>query len=190
MLFLALFGPPGAGKGTQAKRITEKYHLTHLSTGDLIRKEIELGTQIGIEAAELINKGQLLSDEIVMDMVRHTVSSSSHNGFLFDGFPRTVNQAAMLDLFLKEIGGHVLNGLLSIEVDQEELVRRMLKRAEEEGRSDDSPEVMENRFVEYEKKTLAVATYYEALGRCFTVDGGQSVEQVTEDLVEIIERIK
>lgn len=191
MLFLALFGPPGAGKGTQAKKIIEKYHLEHLSTGELIRQEIAMGTEIGIEAADLINRGELLSDEIVMNMVEHIIHSSPKtDGFLFDGFPRTVKQAEMLDKFLMELGGYKLNGLLSIEAPREELMRRMIGRAKIEGRTDDTPETIENRFKEYDSKTYPVAHYYEEKGKCYTIDGTGSVDAVFNELVDIIDHTK
>jgi adenylate kinase len=191
MLYLALFGPPGAGKGTQAKKIAEKYHLFHLSTGDILRKEIANASTLGLLAAGIINRGELLSDEVVVAMVENAIETSGDvKGVLLDGFPRTEKQAEMLEAYLHRGGGDGLSGLLSIEVDREELTRRMLKRAELEGRADDSVEVIRNRFVEYEMKTLQVANYYQKQGKCFTVDGNRSVEEVFQSLTAIIDTIK
>ena len=190
MLYLALFGPPGAGKGTQAVKIVERYHLVHLSTGDIIRREIASGSELGVMAEGLISDGKLLPDQIVMSMIRHNVKKGTGvNGFLFDGFPRTVAQAEMLDQLLHEMNGYGLDGLLSIEVEQEELVKRLLYRAKIEGRSDDSIEVIRKRFTEYESKTLPVAHYYKEQERCFTVDGNRKVEEVFESLKLIIDKI-
>ena len=149
MLNIALFGPPCAGKGTQAKRIMKKYNLAHLSTGDMIRKEIAEGTELGKMAADIINSGQLLSDEFVIELIQDSMKKSSGvDGFLFDGFPRTVAQAQKLDEMLEE-SGSPLRCLLSIEVPVDELKRRMMERAKIEGRADDNEEAINNRFIEY-----------------------------------------
>ena len=130
MLYIALFGPPGAGKGTQAKKIAAKYHLYHLSTGDILRTEIANGSTLGHLAAGIINRGELLSDEVVMALVEHAIETSVDvEGFLLDGFPRTVKQAKLLDDYLHAHGKQGLDALLGIEVDRDELTRRMLKRA-------------------------------------------------------------
>ena len=139
MLNIALFGPPGAGKGTQAKRIAEKYNL---ATGDMIRREIAEGTELGKMAADIINNGQLLSDELVVKMIASSIDGTKGvDGFLFDGFPRTVAQAEILDEMLEKTGSP-LKGLICINVPFEELKRRMLERAKVEGRADDNEEVI------------------------------------------------
>lgn len=191
MLYLALFGPPGAGKGTQAKKVAEKYQLSHLSTGDILRQEIANSSTLGLLAAGIIQRGELLSDEVVMALVENAIETSGETaGFLLDGFPRTVKQAEMLDAYLCKNGERGLSALLSIEVDKEELTRRMLKRASLEGRLDDTEEVIRNRFAEYEKKTLPVANYYREQEKCFTVDGNREIEQVFQSLVEVIDKIQ
>ncbi|KIO43619.1 MULTISPECIES: adenylate kinase [Porphyromonadaceae] len=190
MLNIALFGPPGAGKGTQAKKMVEKYNLAHLSTGDMIRKEIAAGSEFGKMAAGIINKGELLSDEFVVALIENSIAHiDGVNGFLFDGFPRTVAQAEILDEMLVKTG-HPLNALISIEVPHDELMRRMLERAKIEGRADDNETVIENRFREYQAKTLPVADHYKALKKCYSVDGHGTVEDVFKSLTEIIEKIK
>ena len=148
MLNIALFGPPGAGKGTQAKKIVEKYNLAHLSTGDMIRKEIAEGTELGKIAEEIIARGELLSDEFVVRLIENSMAQHRGvNGFLFDGFPRTVAQAEILDRMLEK-EGTPLKGLICIHVPFEELKRRMLERAKIEGRADDNEEAIAKRFRE------------------------------------------
>ena len=190
MLNIALFGPPGAGKGTQAKKIVEKYNLAHLSTGDMIRKEIADGTELGRMAEGIINRGELLSDEFVVALIENRIAHLKDvDGFLFDGFPRTVAQAEKLDQMLSK-SGTPLNGLISIDVPHDELMRRMLQRAKIEGRADDNEEVIENRFREYRAKTLPVADHYKAQGKCFDVDGFGSVDDVFATIAPILESIK
>lgn len=190
MLNIALFGPPGAGKGTQAKKIVEKYKLAHLSTGDMIRKEIAAGSDFGKMAADIINRGELLSDKFVVDLIENSISQLKDvNGFLFDGFPRTVEQAKILDEMLSK-SGHPLCGLISIDVPHDELMRRMLERAKIEGRADDNEEVIENRFREYQAKTLPVATYYKKQNKCFDVNGFGTVEEVFDAIAAIVEKVK
>ena len=190
MLNIALFGPPGAGKGTQAKKIVEKYKLAHLSTGDMIRKEIAAGSDFGKMSADIINRGELLSDKFVVALIENSISQIKDvNGFLFDGFPRTVEQAKILDEMLSK-SGNPLCGLISIDVPHDELMRRMLERAKIEGRADDNEEVIENRFREYQAKTLPVAEHYKAQKKCFDVNGFGTVEQVFDAITTIVEKIK
>ena len=188
MLNIALFGPPCAGKGTQAKRIVKNYNLAHLSTGDMIRKEIAAGCELGKIAEDIINSGQLLSDEFVIRLIQDSIAHSENvEGFLFDGFPRTVAQAEKLDEILKE-NGAPLAGLLNIEVPETELKRRMLERAHIEGRADDTEEAIHNRFKEYHAKTVPVAKHYQTI--CHTVKGDGTMEEVFEEISKIIEKIK
>lgn len=190
MLNIALFGPPGAGKGTQAKKIVEKYNLAHLSTGDMIRKEIQEGTELGKMAADIINRGELLSDEFVVRLIENSMEHHKGvNGFLFDGFPRTVAQAEILDEMLGK-DGHALKGLISIRVPFEELKRRMLERAKIEGRADDNEEVIENRFREYNDKTIHVANHYKKKGVYIDVEGNCPVEEVFRSIATAIEEMK
>lgn len=188
MLNIALFGPPCAGKGTQAKRIVEKYNLAHLSTGDMIRKEIAEGTELGKMAADIINSGQLLSDEFVIRLIQDSIAKSEGvDGFLFDGFPRTVAQAEKLDEMLAE-SGEPLKCLLSIEVPVEELKRRMTERAKIEGRADDNEEAISNRFKEYHAKTVPVAEHYRSIRHAVKGDG--TMDEVFGMLTDIIEKVK
>ena len=171
MLNIALFGPPCAGKGTQAKRIVEKYNLAHLSTGDMIRKEIAEGTELGKMAADIINSGELLSDEFVIRLIQDSIAKSENvDGFLFDGFPRTVAQAQKLDEMLMEAGGP-LKCLLSIE-----------------GRADDTEEAINKRFQEYHAKTVPVARHYEKIRHAIKGDG--TIDEVFNALTGVIEKVK
>lgn len=188
MLNIALFGPPGAGKGTQAKKIVEKYHLAHLSTGDMIRKEIAEGTELGKMADGIIKSGQLLSDEFVVKLIRDSIQRNPGvKGFLFDGFPRTVAQAEILDKMLAE-SSTPLACLVNIEVPFDELKRRMLERAKIEGRADDNEEAIVNRFKEYQNKTVHVANHYRKKGLCYDVKGDGGVDQVFDAIVKVIEQ--
>lgn len=189
MLNIALFGPPGAGKGTQAKRIVEKYRLAHLSTGDMIRKEIAEGTELGKMAAEIINRGELLSDEFVVKLIENSMAQHRDvKGFLFDGFPRTVAQAEILDKMLEQ-EGHPLKRLICIDVPFEELKRRMLERAKIEGRADDNEEVIERRFKEYNDKTVHVANHYKKKGVHVEIEGNCPVDEVFGSICRVIEKL-
>lgn len=187
MLNIALFGPPGAGKGTQAKKIVEKYNLVHLSTGDMIRREIAAGTELGRMAESIINRGELLSDDFVVELIRDSIAQvPGAAGFLFDGFPRTVAQAEKLDDMLGEMG-HPLRCLVNISVPHDELIRRMLQRAKIEGRADDNETVIENRFREYQAKTLPVADHYRAQEKCFEVNGFGTIDEVFDSITRVLE---
>lgn len=190
MLNIALFGPPGAGKGTQAKRIVEKYNLAHLSTGDMIRKEIAEGTELGKMAQDIISRGELLSDEFVVELIANSMSNAKGvKGFLFDGFPRTVAQAEILDKMLEK-EGHPLKGLICINVPFEELKRRMLERAKIEGRADDNEEAIAKRFHEYNDKTIHVANHYRKKGVHVDVEGNCPVDKVFCSITKAIEGMK
>ena len=190
MLNIALFGPPGAGKGTQAKKIVEKYHLAHLSTGDMIRKEIAEGTELGKMAESIIQRGELLSDEFVVKLIANSMAQHPDAaGFLFDGFPRTVVQAEILDRMLEE-AGNPLKGLISIQVPFDELKRRMLERAKIEGRADDNEEAIAKRFREYNDKTVHVANHYKKKGIHIDIEGNCPVEEVFSSISEAIEKIR
>lgn len=190
MLNIALFGPPGAGKGTQAKKIVEKYNLAHLSTGDMIRKEIAEGSELGKIASGIINTGQLLSDEFVVSLIENSIARNKGvAGFLFDGFPRTVAQAEILDDMLAKAGTS-LNALLSIEVPFDELKRRMLERAKIEGRADDNETAIENRFKEYCDKTVHVANHYHKKGLRYDIKGDGSMDDVFNSIVDVLEKVK
>src|SRR6185437_15270368 len=162
MFNLILFGPPGSGKGTQSERLMSKYGLKHLSTGDLLRIEKAAKTPLGLAAQSYIEKGQLVPDEVVIEMISSALDNNPHaNGFLFDGFPRTTAQAEALDKLLIQKGTSIAV-VLALQVSEEELVKRLLNRGLTSGRADDKDEsTIRSRFLEYEKKTAAVADYYK-----------------------------
>lgn len=171
MFNLILFGPPGSGKGTQSEKLIEQYGLVHLSTGNLLREEITNNTGLGQAAKSFMDKGQLVPDEVVLGMIACALDNNLHaNGFLFDGFPRTVAQAEGLDKMLEE-RGQFISLVLALEVSEEELVRRLVNRGKTSGRSDDNEEVIRARIVEYENKTAIVADHYSKMDKVVNVNG-------------------
>src|SRR5215204_1788334 len=172
MFNLILFGPPGSGKGTQSEKIVQKFGLKHLSTGDLLRREIAERTPLGVEAKNFMDKGQLVPDEVVIGMIDSCLDKHTEaKGFLFDGFPRTVAQAEALDKLL-EFKKTAITKVLALEVSEEELIKRLLKRGETSGRSDDTnEEIIRKRFTVYKKETAAVAGHYTELGKFETING-------------------
>ena len=189
MLNLILFGPPGSGKGTQSEQLIVKYGLKHLSTGDLLRSEIAQQTSLGLEAKNFMDKGQLVPDAVVIGMIRSALETNPDvKGFLFDGFPRTPAQAAALDE-LMELKGTSINTMLAMEVSEQELMIRLLKRGETSGRSDDTnEEVVKARITEYHNKTAAVADYYHQFGKVVTVKGEGSIEAIFNSLCKEIDQ--
>jgi adenylate kinase len=189
MFNIILFGPPGSGKGTQSARLVEKYGLIHLSTGDLLRSEINRQTQLGMEAKAIMDRGELVPDAVVVGMIASAVDSNPGvGGFLFDGFPRTVAQSEALDHLLKEKGTSI-GVVLALEVSEEELVKRLLKRGLTSGRSDDnSEEVVRARIVEYHKKTSVVAGYYRQFNKVVDVKGEGTVEEISSLLCSEIDK--
>jgi len=189
MFNIILFGPPGSGKGTQSEKLIQKYGLKHLSTGDLLRSEIARQTPLGLEAKNLMDKGQLVPDEVVIGMISSALEANPEaKGFLFDGFPRTTAQSEALDKLLKlkhtEIGV-----LLALEVSEEELVKRLLNRGLTSGRSDDTNEtVIRARIVEYKDKTTVVANYYEQFDKVVKIAGEGTVEEIFSNLCSEIEK--
>jgi adenylate kinase len=183
---IALFGPPGAGKGTQSAFLIEKYDLFYISTGDLLRKELAEETKLGLEAKSIIAAGKLVSDEIIVQILEKTIKENSQaGGFLFDGFPRTTIQAYILEGLMIKLNTS-LNCLISIEVPEDESVARLLNRGLTSGRSDDNEDIIRNRLREYEDKTLPVLNYYKEKGNYIAIDGHKSVEEVTAQIEEII----
>lgn len=179
MFNLILFGPPGSGKGTQSEKLVQKYGLKHLSTGDLLRKEMKDGTPLGLEAKNLIEKGQLVPDEVVIGMISAAVDANPGvNGFLFDGFPRTVAQAEALDTLL-QTKNTAIDLVLFLHVNEEELIKRLVKRGETSGRADDAdPEVQKKRQQVYKNETLPVAAYYTKSGKVVDVKGEGSIDEI------------
>ncbi len=190
MFNLILFGPPGSGKGTQSEKLIAKYGLKHLSTGDLLRNEICNQTLLGKEAQNFMDKGQLVPDEVVIGMISSALDDNpAAKGFLFDGFPRTPAQAKALDELLK-LKKAPIAAMLALDVSEEELVKRLLKRGETSGRSDDNNEnVIRARIVEYHNKTAVVADYYKQFDKVVMVKGEGTVEDIFNRLCrEIDER--
>jgi len=188
MLNIALFGPPGAGKGTQSALLIEKYKLAYISTGDLLRQEIAEGSDLGNKAKDIIDRGQLVSDELIVQLIeKRIIMSSDMNGILFDGFPRTLVQAYILEgLLLKLNTG--LACMLSLEVPREELVTRLLERGKSSGRSDDTAEVIEYRLEEYENKTKPVAEFYKFRDKYIPIKGVGLIPEVFQRLTESIDK--
>jgi len=188
MLNIVLFGPPGAGKGTQAKKLIDSYHLIHLSTGDLLRAEIAKGTSLGIQAKAIMDRGDLVSDEIVIGMIENKLTENPDSkGFIFDGFPRTTAQANALDELLEKKNTSI-NMMIALEVDNVELTRRLLVRGHESGRPDDQNEdIIKNRIAEYNNKTAPLKNYYSNKGKFHSVYGIGTVEQIFELLCATID---
>jgi len=179
MLNLVLFGPPGAGKGTQSKLLVDKYDLIHLSTGDLLRGEIAQGTELGLEAKKLMDAGMLVPDEVVIGMISHKLDANKDaKGFIFDGFPRTVAQAKALDELLESKNAPI-SGMIALEVNDDELEKRLLLRGKDSGRPDDAnPEVIRKRIKEYNDKTAPVADFYKSQNKFKSINGIGSVDEI------------
>jgi adenylate kinase len=185
---IALFGPPGAGKGTQSAFLIEKYDLFYISTGDILRKELAEETKLGLEARSIIAAGKLVSDEIIVQILEKTIKENSQaGGFLFDGFPRTIIQAYILDGLMIKLNTS-LNCLISIEVPEDESVARLMNRGLTSGRSDDNELIIRNRLKEYEDKTLPVLNYYKEKGNYIPINGFQGIEEVNAEIEEIINK--
>ena len=184
---LVLFGPPGAGKGTQSEFLVNHYHLVHLSTGDVFRYNIKSGTPLGNLAQSYMDQGQLVPDEVTISMLKAEVEKHAEaEGFIFDGFPRTTAQAEALDAFLTS-RGESIETMLSLEVEEGELKKRLLARAVTSGRADDADEtVIQNRINVYHAETAPVADFYKARGKFKTINGLGSVEEITRRLVQAI----
>lgn len=188
MFNLILFGPPGSGKGTQSEKLISKYGLKHLSTGDLLRSEIAGQTPLGLAAKSFMDKGQLVPDEVVIEMISSALDNNPQAyGFLFDGFPRTTAQAEALDKLLSQKGTSIAV-VLALQVGQDELVKRLLNRGLTSGRSDDTKEdVILARLTEYEKKTAAVADHYKKYDKVVYVKGEGGIEEIFDDLSAAID---
>ena len=189
MFNLILFGPPGSGKGTQSERLIAKFGLKHLSTGDILRSEIAQKTALGLEAKTLMDKGELVPDQVVIGMISAALDANPDaKGFLFDGFPRTKAQSEALDTLLAG-RNQAINVVLALDVSEEELVKRLLNRGLTSGRSDDADEsVIRARIVEYHKKTSAVADHYALAGKVVKVKGEGSVDDIFNALSREIEK--
>ena len=187
---IVLFGPPGAGKGTQAEVIKLKYDLFHISTGDVFRNNINNNTDLGLLAQGYMNKGELVPDEITINMLSKVVEENSHvNGFIFDGFPRTESQANALDKLLEKFNTSI-SGMIALEVSDEILINRLLERGKGSGRADDSNrKIIENRINEYYTKTAILKTYYQRKNCYYGVDGVGGIEEITFRIVDVMSKL-
>lgn len=190
MINIVLFGKPGAGKGTQAEFLKEKYNLTHLSTGDVFRFNMKNNTPLGIEAKSYIDRGDLVPDSITINMLQEEVDKNPDSaGFLFDGFPRTLAQAEALDNFLASKDQEI-TATIALDADDEILVKRLLERGKTSGRVDDQDEdKIRNRYQEYNEKTAPLMDYYKAQNKFYAVNGIGAIEEITERLSQVIESL-
>lgn len=190
MINIVLFGKPGAGKGTQAEFLKEKYNLTHLSTGDIFRFNIKNETELGKLAKTFIDKGDLVPDEVTIKMLESEVDKNQHSkGFLFDGFPRTLAQANALDEFLSS-KNQKITATIALEADDEILVQRLLERGKTSGRIDDQDEdKIRNRYQEYNEKTAPLMNYYKTQGKFHAVNGIGTIQEITQRLSKVIDNL-
>ena len=189
MYNLILFGPPGSGKGTQSARIAEKYNLVHTSTGDIFRREIRNGSPLGLKVQSIIEKGELVPDDLLVDILRSALQRAAGNikGFVMDGFPRTIRQAEDFDKLLKETGESV-SLVLALDVDEEEVITRLLKRAQLEGRKDDTEEVIRNRMKVYHSQTHPLMEYYNKQGKFNSLRGVGSIDDIFAAICKVIDK--
>ncbi len=189
MLNIVLFGPPGAGKGTQSAKLLSHYNLTHLSTGDLLRAEIAASTPLGLEAKKLMDQGLLVPDEVVIGMIDNKLKANPNTkGFIFDGFPRTIPQALALDELLEK-NGTSISAMIALDVEEQELVTRLLERGKTSGRSDDqNEELIQKRVKEYLEKTAPVAGFYQGKNKYFTVYGIGEIDEIFRELSLVIDK--
>lgn len=189
---IIILGPPGAGKGTQAQHLVETRNMVQLSTGDMLRAARTSGTEMGKIVADVMDRGQLVTDEIVIGLIREKLEEGSEGGFIFDGFPRTLAQADALEALLNE-SGNSLDRVVSLDVDDEVLVQRVVNRAKEavaagkEARADDNAESMRTRLAEYYKKTSPLLGYYYAKGNLKSIDGLAPIEEVQASLAAALD---
>jgi len=187
---IVLFGPPGAGKGTQAKKLVEKYNFVHLSTGDMFRNELKNNTEVGKKAKSYMDKGELVPDSVILEMVENFIKNNmNENGFIFDGFPRTLPQAEGLDNIITNVDTSI-NGMIEIAVDEQEIINRITKRAELEGREDDKNiDVIKNRINVYNREKDNVKNYYQQQNKYYKVDGIGTIDEIFERLCNIIDNL-
>lgn len=192
MINIVLFGPPGSGKGTQAQNLIEKFNLKQISTGDLFRYNIKNNTELGLLAKSYMDKGELVPDQVTIDMLIDEVKKPTEAaGFIFDGFPRTAAQTEALEHIVKDVLNDEINVCLSLVVEDEVLVQRLLKRGETSGRSDDSnEEIIRTRIKEYYAKTAEVAELYKQQGKYVEINGVGEINEISEKLYAEVEKIK
>ena len=190
MFNVVIFGKPGSGKGTQANFLKDKYDLYHISTGDLFRKNILNETDLGIEAKSFLDNGDLVPDIVTIKMLENEVTENKAvKGFIFDGFPRTLNQAESLDIFLESVNQKI-NATIALEVDEDELITRLLDRGKTTNRSDDQDiQKIKNRFNEYNNKTSVLINFYQKQSKFYSVNGHGSVEDITLRLFNLVDSL-
>lgn len=188
MLNLVLFGPPGAGKGTQSQKIVAKYKLVHLSTGDIFRDNIKGGTELGNLAKSYMDKGELVPDEVTIKMLNAEVAKNENAaGFIFDGFPRTIPQAEALDALMTRLNTSITL-MIELSVPQDELTKRLLLRGKDSGRPDDvNPEVIANRIAVYHKQTAIAADHYNRQGKYHKVEGVGAIEDIFNSISGVMD---
>ena len=187
---LILLGGPGAGKGTQAKKLVEKYNIPQISTGDILRGAVKNNTELGQKAKSFMDAGELVPDDVIIGIVKDRIQENDcEKGFIFDGFPRTVDQARELRKALTDYDERV-GVMISLEVAREELVKRLLNRGKETGRSDDKIETINNRIDVYNRQTIPVTYYYDKMHKHAAVEGTGSVNKIFERIVEVIAKVK
>ena len=190
-MIIILFGPPGAGKGTQAERLVEKYNLKQLSTGDMLREAINRGSELGKRAKSIMDRGELVSDEIILSMISEKLNDTEGSGFIFDGFPRNLQQAKALDEILNKLELN-LDIVIEIIVKDEVLISRIENRVRESknARSDDNAEVLKNRLNVYHQSTEMIKPYYLDEGKLVKIDGMRGIEEVSRDIEGHLSKIK
>lgn len=190
MLNIIIFGAPGSGKGTQSENLIRKYNLAHISTGDVLRAEIKDGTELGKLAEGFISKGQLVPDDVVIGMLANVLDSKeSVSGVIFDGFPRTLPQGEALDKMLNERGQSV-SIVVSLEVDEPELIDRLIKRGQQSGRSDDNLETIKSRLDVYKNQTSPLKEHYKETGKLASIKGVGSVDEIFASISEAVDKVK
>lgn len=186
---IVLFGPPGAGKGTQADFIREKYGVEHISTGDVLREAIRNGTEVGLSAKSFMDGGELVPDEVVTEIIRQKLSGLGAKGFMLDGFPRTVEQARSLDAILSDLGVGI-GAVVFLEVPDDEVVRRITNRQKLEGRADDAEDVIANRLRVYRERTSPLRDFYEEAGVLRRVEGTGEIGEIAERIDDVLKRLR
>jgi adenylate kinase len=188
-LSIVMLGAPGAGKGTQAVRIAETHGIPHISTGEMLRGAIAAGSELGLKVKEIVESGALVPDELIVEVIRERLAQpDAQTGFVLDGFPRTIGQAEALDTLLAELG-RPLEIVLELELEQNTAVERMLGRAAEQGRADDTPEVIKNRFEVYRRQTEPLSNYYRSKGILVAIDSAPSMDEVFAEIERVLDGV-
>jgi len=188
-LSIVMLGAPGAGKGTQAVRIAETHGIPHISTGEMLRAAIAAGSEMGQKVKGIVESGALVPDELIVEVIRERLSQpDAQNGFVLDGFPRTIGQAEALDALLAELG-RPLQIVLELELAEETAVERMLGRAADQGRADDTPEVIKNRFEVYRRQTEPLSNYYRSTGILVAVDSSPGMDEVFAEIERVLDGV-